>query len=294
MLLKLDEQIEKINVVDKTKTLGERMKEYEHLTRFKLDKELPMIIRLDGNAFHTFTRGFDKPFDWLLVSAMELTSLFLLEKIPGAQLSYNQSDEISILVTNYKLSNTQPWFDNNISKIVSITAAMATLEFNRVFKELIDAYYADIYDLDEDSNEKKLYENYKKSFNRGAIFDSRVFLLPKDEVTNYFIWRQEDAIKNAISMVAQFHFSHKSLQNQNGNTKVNRLLMEKDIDFEKDFPVSVRRGTVGHRLAPVAQVKEITMKDGTKKIIEFERSEWGIDTNIPEFKKDKKYIEKFI
>lgn len=277
MFLELDERIKEINTFVENRPLGDRMKEYENLTRFKLSKEYPMIIRIDGNAFHTFTKGMNKPFDRKLRNALEHVAKYLVENIPGAQLAYHQSDEISILVTNYQLSNREPWFDNNINKIVSITASMATLSFNDVFRNTI---------IKENGNIITL--------KKGALFDSRVFILPKEEVVNYFIWRQQDAIKNSISMVAQSLFSHKSLQSLTGLEMVSKMLEDKSIVYDEAYSVIERRGSVTHRLEPVEYEKTITMKDGTKKTIKYIRSSWGIDDNIPIFKDDKEYIDKFI
>jgi len=288
MLLELDSKIKEINTYIKDKSLGNRMKEYENLTRFKLSKEYPMIIRLDGNAFHTFTKGFKRPFDNILRTSLEATAKYLLEKIPGSQLAYHQSDEISILVTNYQLSNREPWFDNNINKIISITASMATLEFNRVFSQKV------IEAGDEKDGEKDISAIRYLAAKKGATFDSRALILPKEEVVNYFIWRQQDAIKNSISMVAQSLFSHKSLQGVNGLQMIQRMKDEKDIIYENQYTIIERRGSVTHRLEPVEHEKIIRVKDGTEKLIKYMRSSWGIDNNIPIFKDNKEYIEKFL
>ena len=297
MLLKLDDKIKKINTYVEERPLGDRMKEYENLTRFKLNKEYPMIIRLDGNAFHTFAKGFARPFDTVLRESMEETAKYLVENVPGAQLSYHQSDEISILVANYQLSNRQAWFDNNINKIVSITASMATLAFNKIFREKT---YDENIGLEEEYGSKEYVNDCmrantrRKAAENGAMFDSRVFILPKEEVVNYFIWRQQDAIKNSISMVAQSLFSHKSLQGLNGLEMIKKMKDEKDIIYEEEYSNIERRGSITHRLEPMTQNKEIKMKDGSIKTIAYTRSEWGIDSNIPVFKDDREYINKFI
>jgi tRNA(His) 5'-end guanylyltransferase len=270
------------------------MKEYENLTRFKLSKDYPMIIRLDGNAFHTFTRGFARPFDAVLRTSMEETAKYLLENIPGAQLAYHQSDEISILVTNYQLSNREPWFDNNINKIVSITASMATLAFNRIFGNKVDEDFG-INDYPGDAISYFNTANSRlKAKQNGALFDSRAFILPKEEISNYFIWRQQDAIKNSISMVAQSLFSHKSLQGQNGIAMVERMKLEKDIVYTEKYSTIERRGSVVHRLEPVEYEKKLRLRGGITKIIKYIRSTWGIDDNIPVFKDNREYIEKFL
>ena len=294
-ILKLDEELKEINTFVEEKSLGNRMKEYEGLTRFKLSKEYPMIIRLDGNAFHTFTRGFEKPFDKILRESMQDTAQYLLENIPGSQCAYHQSDEISILVTNYQLSNREPWFDNNINKINSITASMATLAFNRIFLKKIKEKIGIV-----EWNEAKVYASdglvaKMKASEVGALFDSRVFILPKDEVANYFIWRQQDAIKNSISMVAQSLFSHKSLQGMNGPEMVERMKSEMGIIYDEAYSVIERRGSIVHRLQPVELEKTIILKtNNTTKLIKYTRSAWGVDDNIPIFKDNKEYIERFL
>lgn len=297
MLLDLTKQLEEINQFDADRPLAVRMKQYENLTRFDLDKNLPLIIRIDGNAFHTFTRGFRKPFDKLLKQAMEQTSAYLVERIPGAQMAYHQSDEISILVIPKKLSNSEytTWFSNNLNKIVSITASMATLKFNKVFNEFVEAINEDFpVDLEIKQEELDIRAKYEESRNNGALFDSRVFIIPKDEVDNYFIWRQQDAIKNSISMVAQSMFSHKSLQGVNGKQMIERMRVEKGIIYEETYSVSERRGSVIHRLEPKEFVKEIKQYNGQVKLIKYTRAEWGTDLNIPVFREDRGYIEKFL
>lgn len=297
MLLDLTKQLEEINQFDADRPLAVRMKQYENLTRFDLDKNLPLIIRIDGNAFHTFTRGFRKPFDKLLKQAMEQTSAYLVERIPGAQMAYHQSDEISILVIPKKLSNSEytTWFSNNLNKIVSITASMATLKFNKVFNEFVEAINEDFpVDLEIKQEELDIRAKYEESRNNGALFDSRVFIIPKDEVDNYFIWRQQDAIKNSISMVAQSMFSHKSLQGLNGKQMIERMRVEKGIIYEETYSVSERRGSVIHRLEPKEFVKEIKQYNGQVKLIKYTRAEWGTDLNIPVFREDRGYIEKFL
>jgi len=176
--------------------LGDRMKDfYENRTRMKLPRRTNTIIRLDGKAFHTFTRGFEKPFDKNLTNAMNDTTKALCKEIQGAVIGYVQSDEISILLTDYTKLTTDAWFDGNIQKIVSVSASMATAYFN--------------YSI----NYGRPYYNQLKAF-----FDSRVMTIPsRTEVINYFIWRQQDAVRNSISMLAQSLYSHGELMNKSAN-----------------------------------------------------------------------------
>lgn len=180
----------------------QRMKSnYEDRYRFHLTRRTPVIIRIDGKAFHTYTRGLNKPFDQGLIEDMQQTTIFLCKNIQGAKLGYTQSDEISILVTDYDNLNTDAWFDYNIQKMTSISASLATGIFNQL----------------------RMYRNADENIELGlstlesigiklANFDSRCFNIPKEEVSNYFLARQKDAVRNSVSMLAQSLYSHKELE----------------------------------------------------------------------------------
>jgi len=173
----------------KKDSLGDRMKaNYEHRSRYKLTRRLPVIIRLDGKAFHTFTRGCERPFDSNLQTTMCSTALALCEDVQGCKCAYVQSDEISLLLTDYDKLTTDAWFDYNLQKIVSVSAGIASSTFT-------------ICGWD--------------TFHKRAIFDSRAFNIPKEEVCNYFIWRQQDWFRNSLQMLCQSNFSHKQLHNKN-------------------------------------------------------------------------------
>lgn len=172
--------------MDKT-SLGDRMKaNYEQRARTYLTRRTPVILRLDGKAFHTFTRGAVKPFDNSVISAMQHTMEYLVENIQGARFGYTQSDEISILVCDYDRHETGAWFDYQVQKVCSVAASMATAMFNSAF-----------------------HGKFTHAF---AMFDCRAFNIPQDEVANYFLWRYQDWARNSTSMVAQSMFSHKELQ----------------------------------------------------------------------------------
>jgi tRNA(His) 5'-end guanylyltransferase len=220
--------------------LGDRMKMYESASQIKLTRRMPLIIRLDGKAFHTFTRGMDKPFDKWLINAMQQTTEYLVNNIQGCKLGYTQSDEINLLLTDYDNFDTEAWFDKKLQKIVSIAASMATAYFNK-------------FDLKNGSI---------------ALFDARAFVIPKEEVANYFVWRQQDWTRNSVQMVAQANFPKKSLFGISCNELQNKLLTEKDINWN-DFEPYLKRGTC------------VTINE-------------GIDLNIPIFTEDREYIERFI
>lgn len=217
-------------------SLGDRMKTYENAYRLYLPKRLPVIIRVDGRAFHTFTRGFQRPFDPVLAGAMWCTATDLCKEISGAKLAYTQSDEISVLVTNNDTISTQPWFDNNLQKLVSLSAAIASTRFQQAFRRQVGDWLTH----DAMQHPKKQEDAYCEACAHPALFDARVFVIPPDEVCNYFIWRQQDAIRNSIQMVAQTQFTHKELQNKN-QAMLQDMLMEKGINWN-EYELWQKRG----------------------------------------------------
>jgi len=262
-------------------SLGDRMKEYENVERKHLTRRTPCILRLDGKSFHTFTKGFQKPFDMILMESMWETAKYLCENVMGCKLAYVQSDEISLLLTDYDNITTQSWFDKNIQKMVSVSASMATLAFNNKFNELVKKLQENALltlDLEDRKDNVKIYHTYLNKVNT-ALFDSRVFNLPKEEVCNAFIWRQQDATRNAIQMVGHANFSQKQLHNINCNQIQEMLFQEKGINFN-DYPTYQKRG--------VCIIKEYYDKDGA------ERSRWIVDKDIPIFTQDRNYIEKYL
>ena len=212
--------------------LGQRMKEYEAVTRNFLPRRSFTIIRVDGKAFHTYTRGLVRPFDVGLVEDMDATAIALCKEIQGAVLAYVQSDEISVLISDMDTINTQAWYGNNIQKMCSISAAVATAAFNQA--RLVRAF-AQANELEYDIRKFGI-ETFKT-----ALFDSRVFQIPqREEVKNYFIWRQKDAVRNSISSVAQSLYSHKEL-NGVSSKEMQELIFQKDINWN-DYDAGLKRG----------------------------------------------------
>lgn len=262
--------------------LGDRMKSYENITRTYLPGRMPIIIRIDGKAFHTFTKGFKKPFDDILMRAMEETAVVLCRDIEGVKVAYTQSDEISLLITNNDTWETQPWFGNNLQKMASVAASIATLAFNRAFWYEVNMVNNDYLNM-EDTEQLK---TYCRAVEKGATFDARVFVLPADEVCNYFIWRQQDAIRNSIQSMGQAHFSHKELMNKNCEN-IKQMLVEKNIKWES-LPVSCQRGVCVVK-KPTKVKTQIDMKAMT--YMEMTRNRWTVDDNISLFWEDRKYID---
>jgi tRNA(His) guanylyltransferase len=206
-------------------SLGDRMKNnYENRTRIMLPRRTNMIIRVDGRAFHTYTRNCQKPYDDGLMDDMNSTAIALCEDIQGSKLAYVQSDEISILVTDYDDINTCAWFDGNLQKICSISASIATQTFNnaRLMRNALLSFNSAFGHI-SDGNEKveqRYVTRLQELINNqcSANFDSRVFIIPETaEVANYFLWRCQDASRNSLQMLARSLYSHNELEGKNSS-----------------------------------------------------------------------------
>ena len=270
--------------------LGKRMKTfYEDIPKTRLMRRVPVAIRIDGKAFHTFTKGFQKPFDEVLIKSMQDTMKYLCENIQGCALGYTQSDEITLILVDYKKLTSSAWFDYEVQKVCSIAASMATIAFNKYFSENINSEYCvfddELLDGDFNPNYKNeylidLYTTHIKASYKGAMFDARCFNVPKEEIANLIYWRQLDATRNSIQMVGQANFSHKELQNKSCNQIQDMLMTQKGINWN-DIPSYQKRGS--------CCIKEEYCIDDSI------RSRWIIDNDIPIFKGDnRKYIEDLI
>ena len=277
--------------MDKT-TLGDRMKNnYENITRYYLTRRMPVIIRVDGRSFNTFTKGFKKPFDDVLVKTMQDTMKYLCENIQGCVLGYTQSDEISLILTDYAELTTDAWFGNNLQKMCSVSASMATLTFNKAFNDNIVKYIDN--NLDADCGVTKDLTEYIKILinarNKGAMFDSRVFTIPKEEVCNYFIWRQQDSTRNSIQSVGQANFSQRELNGKSCNDIQDMLMTQKSINWN-DYATTLKRGSCCIKIDD-----GITKYDEVGNICDYiPSSKWVIDNEIPIFTQDRNYVEKLI
>lgn len=272
--------------------LGTRMKEYyEQIPKTKLMRRTPVAIRIDGKAFHSFTRGFAKPFDEILIKAMQYTTKYLCENIQGCVLGYTQSDEITLILIDYKKLNSDAWFDYEVQKLCSISASMATMSFNKFFAEEVrnfDLAWKHGFtpqSVEIQQEHQKYMEVLYRAIEKGAMFDARCFNIPKEEVTNLIYWRQLDATRNSIQMVGQANFSHKELQNKSCNEIQDMLMTQRGINWN-NFPVYQKRGS--------CVIKKMLggMDDFGAPCI---RSQWVIDIEIPVFKSDDRdYIDKLL
>lgn len=261
-------------MANKRDSLGDRMKNYyENRAKTYLVRRMPVIVRLDGKAFHTFTRGFDKPFDKVLMKAMQETTLKLCQNIQGCVLGYTQSDEITLVLVDYNDINTDAWFDYSVQKMCSVAASMCTLYFNHKFIDAYAEWFTNAYsnvEVSEDAH--KLNKVYEKAIEKGAMFDARVFNIPVEEVTNCVLWRQQDATRNSISSLAQSKFSSRELHGKNSSQMQDMLMENFSINWN-NLTIPEKRGTA------------VIKKDG----------EWTIDYNMPILKgEDRNYVDNLI
>lgn len=249
----------------KKDSLGDRMKEYENISKTKLMSRTPVILRLDGKSFHTFTKGMKRPFDDILIKTMQETMKYLCENIQGCILGYTQSDEITLVLQDWAKLNTNAWFDYEAQKMCSVGASMCTLAFNEKYSEIVDDIFETTMALHSD--EARLYFSKENK----AMFDCRCFNLPFEEVANNLIWRQQDATRNSILSLAQSLYTHKEIQGIKCNKLQDKMLTEKDVNWN-DLSIVKKRGT--------CCIKKY--------------GKWILDIEIPIFTQDREYVENLL
>lgn len=237
--------------------LNKRMKEYEKATRQKMTRRMPYIIRIDGRSFHSI-QGFNEPFDKELNDAMAQSAKAVCKDVAGAKLAYVQSDEASILVTTYDSLNFEPHFGNRVQKLASTTASTFTAEFSRIMIMSME-----------------------------ATFDSRVFPVPKEEVCNYFIWRQQDWERNSIRMLGQYYFSNKELHGLSNDEVQEKLWQEEDVNWA-DLDNWKKNGTIVYQQPTTKQIG--TYEDAK----EVETKEWTVGRDTPVFTEDREFINQYV
>ena len=253
-------------------SLGDRIKSYEQTFNFKYPIKLPLILRFDGVHFHSMVKKWncDKPFDNRLVKAMQETALTLCKSIPGAQLAYVQSDEITILIRDDMKYQTEPVYGKKVNKLMSVLSARAANAFNFSF-------FKDVSNV---------------PFNHLAEFDCRGFIVPEQDILNSILWRQQDATRNSIQMLGRAHFSHKQLTNKSTNEIQEMLWQEKRINFN-NIHTHLKRGACiikKEKEMPLKKYIDGNLVDTNENVT---RSVWITDLNIPIFSKDRSYIEKY-
>lgn len=207
------------------KSLGDRMKAHESVAKHKLMKKIPVIVRVDGKAFHTLTRDLDKPFDDDLIKSMTNMGFDLAKEMQGFKLGYVASDEASFLLSDLDSINTEAWFDYKIDKINSVSAAYATLYFNKHFQ---------------------FQAKVKEQSVKEGVFDCRCFNIPKEDVANYFLWRARDWERNSLQMYARSVFSHKELHGK-GHSEIHDMLHKKEKNWATDLALQQKNGSWIHQ-----------------------------------------------
>lgn len=238
-------------------SLGDRMKRHEEASRTVLPPRMPIILRVDGRAFHTLTKCLERPYDEDFAGAMNDVAVALCKDIQGAQLAYVQSDEISVLVHGYKKFTSEPWFGNQVQKMVSIAAARATATMTNIWA----LHWSD---------------------GQTPMFDARAFVLPEHEVVNYFIWRQQDATRNSIQMLARSLYSHKECNNKNCS-QLQEMCFQKGKNWDKE-PTWFKRGRCIVKIDHAHRGVSCGYTGGA----------WVTDLSTPIFSEKREYIEKLL
>jgi tRNA(His) guanylyltransferase len=195
-------------------SLGDRIKRYEAASNPMMLTKCPVFIRVDGKAFHTWTRSFQRPFDQALIDAMVQATIDVSRQMMGFKLAYVQSDEATFCLSDLDTHQTQAWFGNELNKLVSVTASMFTAHFNSLITN----------------------PNYEP-----AIFDARAFNVPLADAPNVFIWRQKDWERNSLQMLARSHFSHKALDGKK-HADIHEMLHSVGVNWA-DLSKQLKNGT---------------------------------------------------
>lgn len=202
--------------------LGDRMKMYERIEAGRVFMPLvPIVARIDGRCFSSFTRGMERPYDEALSHTMIDTTRFMVQET-NACMGYTQSDEITLAWHSTDIKS-EIFFGGRVCKMVSQLAALTTLDFYLRCRETLAPYA-----------------------HRRPTFDARVWTVPnRTEAANVFLWREWDATKNSIQMAAQEHYSHHQLHSKNGREQ-QEMLFQKGINWN-DYPTFFKRGTFVQR-----------------------------------------------
>ena len=236
---------------------GDRMKMYENQTcGIRLIPRIPVIARLDGKGFSKFTKGLKRPYDERLSKLMVETVKYLVKET-NANCGYTQSDEITLMWYTDKI-DASIYFDGRLFKMLTDLSAMASVFFNR-----------------------KLGEYLPEKADKMPRFDARVYNVPTlDEAVNSFLWREQDATKNSISMAAQHYYSHSELMGKNGSDK-QEMLFQKGVNWN-DYPTFFKRGTYVQRKRVVTpftseEIEKLPQKHNARKDPNFAIERWIID-----------------
>lgn len=207
--------------------LGDRMKRYEHTFQQTLPRRTYTLMRLDGRAFHTYLKDAEKPFDMGFVKQMDEVARTLCAEIQGAQFAYTQSDEISLLLTDFQSLQSEPWFGGRTDKMISVSASLASVVMHTQRRALL---------LPQ--------------------FDCRVWSMTDPvEVANYFIWRQRDAVRNSIQMLAQHYYKPSALHGKSTDELQDMLFQEHSVNWS-DLDAGLKRGRIVHTYCDPQELKD--------------------------------------
>lgn len=248
-------------------SLGDRQKTYEQAYDSRIIRRLPVIVRVDGRSFHKVTKKLSRPYSASMVNLMANTMFLVAKEMDGCVFAYQQSDEITFVLRNDQSLESEPWFNNRVQKIASISAAMTTSTFIKLHQSMDDP--------------PQLIGN--------TLFDARVFAVPSiNEAINNLIFRQQDCIRNAITGAAQAELgkifgrkkTFKTLQNKNAQERMQLLLDECDIDFNSYYPAAFRHGVAAYKIPQLIDTDEGQVT----------RHKWVMDTQLPKFVENRAFI----
>lgn len=274
----------------RTNSTESLMRRYEVVSESRLMTSLPVIIRVDGQAFHTLTRDFVKPFDWMLIRAMQMTMMSLCERIPGTRFGYAQSDEISLVLGCD--GRQEPWFDYRVEKLCSISASIATISFERAMRRLIEQEFESPDDTSKDRIDipcrARSAATYTDAIERGATFDARAFNISPTDIVDYVRWRQTDASRNSLSMLAHALFPDKALVGKKA-AQVHDMLHGIGVNWN-DLSATTKRGS-----ACLRRKTEVTgynpMEDRHVRVL---RNRWVLDEDMPIVSRCPDYVSEAI
>jgi len=252
-------------------SLGDRQKRHEAVSEFYLTRRLPCLLRCDGKSFHSWTRGLGRPFDDNLRNCMEYATYRLCKEVEGARFGYTQSDEITILLVDYQDLGTESWYNYRVQKMASVGASICTAAFiTAAMKYLPD-------------------QLKKKGMPK---FDARVYTVPKEDVSNAFLWRMQDCTRNSIQAVGQNNFSPKQLQAKSCDMIQDMLFKEKGINWN-DTPTRYKRG-VGFFKVDLELDKINSDKNPAAIDMTIYRKKWVKDYEMPIITQDPFYVNQWV
>lgn len=272
--------------------ISTRMKtKYEDVFRQTIPQRTYALLRIDGKAFHTFTKGLPTPFSQDLADALDHAALELCKVMQGCRLAYGQSDEYSFLFTDFEDIDTEMWFKGNVQKITSVAASIFTAHFNAKWQEIVQdgRVFVDKCSLPRANDPDKK----KKFIDKLAMFDARVFIIPgRTDVINYFVWRQQDASRNSLSMLASTYFSAKELHGKKA-ADMHEMLHRKGQNWN-NWDISFKRGRVIKRIKTTRIAKFVHKSSGKTLERPVHETPWAVDNDIPVFTQDHDYLDELV